>query len=50
MGVVVLSCRNDGSPVHAISAPPAPQVGDAFHYDNLIERIDTIYAARFGSL
>lgn len=50
VGVVVLSCRNDGSPVDVLSEPPAPEVGDAFHYDSLIERIDTIYAARFGSL
>lgn len=50
LGVVVLSCRNDGTAVEAITTPPAPQVGDAFHYDSLVERIDTIYSARFGSL
>jgi hypothetical protein len=50
MGVVVVSCKNDNSPVQLIGSPPGPSSTDAFHYDNFIERIDTIYAARFGSL
>ncbi len=50
LGVLVLSCRNDESAVEAVVEAPAPQPGDTFHYDSLIERIDTIYAARFGSL
>lgn len=50
LGVVVLSCRNDGSQVQLIRSQPAPIASDAFYYDNFIERIDTIYASRFGSL
>lgn len=50
MGVIVVSCRNDGSPVDAVLEAPAPLPGDAFHYDSFIERIDTIYATRFGAL
>jgi hypothetical protein len=50
LGVIVLSCRNDGSPVGAVTAAPAPAPGDAFHYDSFIERIDTIYASRFTGI
>lgn len=50
LGVVLLKCRNDGSPVELVSGNPAPGPSDTFHYDTLIERVDTIYASRFGSL
>lgn len=50
LGVVVVECRNDGSPVRAVLETPAPQPGESFFYDNLIERVDTIYASRFGAL
>jgi len=50
LGVVVVSCANNGEPVGVVLAPPAPQHGDAFHYDNFIERVDTIYASRFPGL
>ncbi|MDM0109837.1 hypothetical protein QTH97_33315 [Variovorax sp. J22R24] len=50
MGVVLISCANDGSPVSLVTTPPAPQPGAAFQYDAFIERIDTIYASRFAGL
>lgn len=50
LGVIVLSCRNDGSQVDAVAAQPAPSAGDAFHYDSFIERVDTIYASRFTGI
>ena len=50
MGVIVVSCRNDGSPVDAVLEAPAPGHGDVFHYDSFVERIDTIYSTRFGAL
>jgi hypothetical protein len=50
LGVVVVECRNDGSAVTSISGPPAPEPGDALHYDTFIERLTTIYSTRYGSL
>lgn len=51
VGLAAIDCPNNGvSPVRLVSAPPAPQVGDAFHYDSFLERIETIYAARFSGI
>ena len=50
LGIVVFTCANDGSPVGLVKGAPAPKLGDSFHYDSFIERIDTIYASRFGNL
>lgn len=48
IGVTVLDIRNDGSPVELVSAAPAPQPGDHFHYGSMITRManeyDTIFA------
>ncbi len=50
VGAVVIDCKNDGSLVRLVASQPSPQKGEAFHYDSFIERIDTIYAARFGGI
>lgn len=50
IGVILLHCRNDGSEVLPVHDQPAPAASDVFHYDSFIERIDTIYAARFSGL
>ncbi len=48
MSVVVVNCANDGSPVELVEAPPAPQPGDIFQYDQMIRRVAQHYEARFG--
>lgn len=48
LAAVVLDIRNDGSPVSLITAPPAPQMGDALHYDTMIHRMAQLYATRFA--
>ena len=48
VGVVMLECANDGSPVQVMSEDPPRQPGDAFYYDALIGRVDTIMRPVFG--
>jgi hypothetical protein len=50
LSIVVINCVNDGSPVELIEEPPAPQVGDIYHYTSMIDRIAHIYATRFKDL
>lgn len=47
LAIAVIDCRNDGSPVRLVSAPPAPQPGDTFHYEQTVRRIAQLYEARF---
>ena len=49
LGVVVVHCRNDGSPVTLVVDDPAPRPGTNFHYDQLIHRATQAYESRFGS-
>lgn len=50
MGIVVVDCRNDGSPVLLHKAPPAPDSEDSLHYDSMIHRIKQWYENRFSNL
>lgn len=50
MAVVLLSCRNDGSPIELVERPPAPTHGDIYHYASMIERVNHIYSTRFGEI
>lgn len=51
LGIVGISARNDGvSPVLLETAPPAPQRGDIFFYDNMITRVAHQYDATFSSI
>jgi hypothetical protein len=47
IGVTVLDFENIGGPVRVSSEPPAPGIGDAFHYDNMIVRMAHEYDSRF---
>ena len=50
LGIVVLKLQNDGTPVRIITAPPAPTIGDVWHYDQMIRRIASLYANKFGNV
>ena len=50
LALVVIRCTNDGMPVTVENEAPAPQPGDALHYDSFVERIETIYASRFAGI
>jgi hypothetical protein len=48
VGIVIVKCANDGSPVELVETPPAPQPGDIFQYDQMIRRVSQHYEARFA--
>jgi hypothetical protein len=50
LGIVVIELRNDGSPVELVTQPPAPAPKDIWHYDQMIRRIASLYAAKFGNV
>jgi hypothetical protein len=50
LGIVVLEIKNDGSPVRVVTDAPAPAVGDVWHYDQMIRRIASLYATKFGNV
>lgn len=50
LGIVVVECVNDGSPVKLHSAPPAPKIGDIHHYVMMLDRLRGIYDTRFAQI
>ncbi len=50
IGVSVLDFENIGGPVDLVTAPPAPQPGDPFHYDSMIVRMANEYDSRFAAI
>lgn len=50
LGIIVLDMKNDGSPVRLVTKPPAPDVGDVFHYDQMVRRIASAYASKFADV
>lgn len=50
IGILVLECRNDGSPIHIRNGPPAPAATSDFHYEQMIRRLGNIYDTRFANV
>jgi hypothetical protein len=50
LGIVVMELKNDASPVTIVSGPPAPGPADVWHYDQMIRRIASLYANKFGNV
>jgi len=50
LAIVLVSLANDGSPVTLVEAPPAPQPGDLFFYDNMVTRVANEYDTTFASI
>jgi hypothetical protein len=50
LGVVVVRCLNDGSPVTIHKAAPAPRPSQVYHYAAFIARLRGFYESRFGHL
>jgi hypothetical protein len=47
IGVSVIDCKNDGSPVIVLDRPPAPARADHHHYERMIRSICSEYRSRF---
>jgi hypothetical protein len=49
IGVTVVDCRNDGSPVALVGSDPAPDRHSHVNYDRMIVGLCSEYRARFGT-
>lgn len=50
IGIVVLELKNDSSPVAVVNGSPAPAPTDIWHYDQMIRRLASLYASKFGNV
>ncbi len=51
VGVVVIECKNDGTPISLVSSsPPAPDATSDFDYARFVRRIAQLYATRFAKI
>lgn len=51
LGVVIVDCKNDGSPITRVTAsPPAPDSASDFDYARFIRRLAQLYATRFARI
>lgn len=50
VGIVLVDFRNDGTPCRIVTAPPAPDAADPFHYDQMISRLAGLYQAKFPGI
>ncbi len=49
VGISLIECRNDGSPVVLLDTTPAPSTKDFFHYQRMLQTICSQYRSRFSS-
>ena len=50
LGIAVIDCKNDRSPVTLVQAHPAPEAGDIYNYESMIRRVAQLYEARFRTI
>ncbi|MHB8883963.1 MAG: hypothetical protein ACYC5H_02550 [Methylovirgula sp.] len=50
LAILIVDCQNNGLPVSLVSKLPAPQPGDIYYYESMIDRLAHIYATRFKDL
>lgn len=50
LGIVVVDCSNDGTPVQVVTGPPSPGLTDDYHYAQMIRRIASDFAYRYSRL
>jgi hypothetical protein len=50
LGILLVDCRNDGSPVRLVAEPPAPGPRNDYHYQQMVRRVATHYAYRFNAI
>lgn len=50
IGIVVVDCKNDGSPFEIVSSTPAPRTNDDYNYEQMVRRIRQMYEVNFGHI
>lgn len=50
LAILVVDCRNDGTPVSIIAQPPAPQPGDVDHYAMTVHRLAQLYEQKYRAI
>ncbi len=50
LAIVMIGCRNDGTPVTIVESPPAPQPGDVDHYAMAVHRLAQLYEQKYRSV
>jgi hypothetical protein len=50
LAIILVECRNDGSPVRLVTEPPAPQAGDVDHYAMTVHRLAQLYEQKWRSI
>lgn len=48
--ILLVECRNDGTPVTLVSEPPAPQPGDVDHYEMAVHRLVQLYEQKYRNI
>ncbi|MGQ0737080.1 MAG: hypothetical protein ACT4QD_25970 [Acidobacteriota bacterium] len=48
--ILLVNCRNDGSPVTLVTDFPAPQPGDVDHYDMAVHRLAQLYEQKYRGI
>lgn len=50
VGIVLVDFANDMTPCAVVAEPPAPTFSDSYHYNQMITRLASLYAAKFNGL
>jgi hypothetical protein len=50
LAIVVVDCRNDGTPVSLLTDAPAPTAGDVHQYEMAVHRVAQLYEQKFRSI
>ena len=50
LAILVVNCRNDGSPVTLVTESPAPQQGDVDHYEMAVHRLAQLYEQKYRGI
>ena len=50
LGILVIKMANDGSPVTVVNGPPSPGPRDVLNYEQMIHRVASLYATKFGNV
>lgn len=48
--IIVVDCRNDGSPVRLIEEYPAPEPGEIYNYEAMVHRLVQLYEQKYRAV